>query len=632
MRLDGQRVGQYRILRLLRAGGMGEVYVADDEYLQRRVAIKVIWTDVSHYPDPAEASEAARLFVREAQAVAQLDHMYILPVYDSGEGDIDGVSFMYMVMPFRARGSFADWLHRYGGSRSLSLWEVERIVRQAAGALQHAHNHQIIHQDVKPSNFLLHGDAERADLLHLQLADFGVARFMTTTGQSQIIRGTPAYMAPELWDGQPVAATDQYALAVMAYELLTGQSPFTGQNQQQLWYQHFHFAPPPPSTMKPHIPAELDTVLLRALAKYPQDRFPSIFEFAQAFRRVLTEEPAGLSRSGVVEEGRPQLNEALSATYQERRPKGWTVMLVGIALLLIVAGSLTLSYSVWNSHITGSMNATATASNATASSNSTAIVGKTATSIGQTRVAATTQANATATQMANASAQASASAIAGVNATATAEANATATQIASVNATATRQAEIAPYQTAVAGTPTIDDSMQDNNGSYGWNTQYDPGYGGCSFAQGAYHALVQQGSFTPCLAQSTNFTNFTCEARMTIVAGNQGGIAFRADGTTGAFYYFHINTSGAFALDIYNNNLFVKTIATGTSSAINTGSHQSNLLTVFARNNTLTLFINMLQVATVTDATFTSGEIGVVAEDTGSPADIAFSDVKVWVR
>src|SRR5439155_17444161 len=119
------------------------------------------------------------------------------------------------------------------------------IVRQAASALQYAHNQKIIHQDVKPSNFLIQGEAEEVSQLNLQLADFGVAKLMTTTSESQTIRGTPDYMAPEQWEGRPVAATDQYALAVMAYELLTGRPPFVGSNQQQMWHQHSFVEPIP---------------------------------------------------------------------------------------------------------------------------------------------------------------------------------------------------------------------------------------------------------------------------------------------------------------------------------------------------------------------------------------------------
>jgi serine/threonine protein kinase len=214
---EGQQLSHYRLARLLKSGGMGEVYIAEDTLLQRQVAIKVIQIDFNRYAETDATKEAARLFLREAQAIAQLDQINILPLYDSGEEHVNGATLMYMVMPYRRDGSLKDWLRTHCGQELLPLQAVERIVRQAAFALQHAHDHQIIHQDVKPANFLVYSETEDPGRLNLQLADFGVAKFMMRTSQSQIIRGTPMYMAPEQWEGHPVPATDQYALAVMAY-------------------------------------------------------------------------------------------------------------------------------------------------------------------------------------------------------------------------------------------------------------------------------------------------------------------------------------------------------------------------------------------------------------------------------
>src|SRR6266705_476183 len=286
MLAEGQQLSHYRLVRLLKSGGMGEVYLAVDTLLHRQVAIKVIDTDALRYAETDAAKDAARLFLREAQAIAQLDQTNILPLYDSGEQIVDGISLMYMVMPYRQAGSLADWKRIHFGEHSLPLAAVERIVYQAALALQHAHDRQIIHQDVKPSNFLVQGNADYPGELHLQLADFGVAKVMIMTSESQVIRGTPTYMAPEQWEGHPVPATDQYALAVMAYELLTGRPPFQG-GLSQVMYQHFHTPPPPPSVFNPRIPGEIDAVLLRALAKRPDERFPSISAFARAFQEAV---------------------------------------------------------------------------------------------------------------------------------------------------------------------------------------------------------------------------------------------------------------------------------------------------------------------------------------------------------
>jgi len=287
MSLEGRQFAQYHIIRLLKRGGMGEVYLAHDVYLDRQVAIKVIRVDPSYDSDPDAAKEATRLFLREMRVIAQLDHRHILPVYGSGEEVVEGMTFMYMVMPLRSRGSLTNWLQKRGKAGLLSAKDVEYIVRQAASALQYAHMRQIVHQDVKPSNFLLHGNADHPGELNLQLADFGVAKLLTTTSDSQDVRGTPIYMAPEQWDGHAVPATDQYALAVMAYELLTGYLPFDGKNRDQLWYQHNHMRPQAPSTINPEIPKELDVILLRALAKDPEDRFRSISAFAAAFRQAV---------------------------------------------------------------------------------------------------------------------------------------------------------------------------------------------------------------------------------------------------------------------------------------------------------------------------------------------------------
>src|SRR5205085_10300713 len=143
---------------------------------------------------------------------------HILPLYDFGEEIIHKNTLIYMVMPFRQEGSLADWLQQHSSSELLLPEDVAHFIRQAADALQDAHDHQLIHLDVKPSTFLIRSRTSSPNLPDVLLADFGIAKFMTATAtSSQSIRGTPAYMAPEQWDGQPVEATDQYALAVTAY-------------------------------------------------------------------------------------------------------------------------------------------------------------------------------------------------------------------------------------------------------------------------------------------------------------------------------------------------------------------------------------------------------------------------------
>ena len=286
MALEVLQNGRYHYLRLLGVGGMGEVFLMQDERVTRQVAIKVIRSENTSSLDSAAAANAARLFQREAKAIAALEHPNILPLYDFGEEISEGTTLSYMVMPFCADGSLATWL-RQRIENPLSPQDIAYVIEQAAEGLQYAHDHDVIHLDVKPSNFLLRGNKKNPNHPTLLLADFGIARSSTTVSNtSRTIRGTPTAMAPEQWTSNPVPATDQYALAVMTYEMLTGRPPFVG-SMEQLMYQHFSAAPPAPTTFNPRLPAAINPVLVRALAKKPEDRFPSIAAFASALQDAV---------------------------------------------------------------------------------------------------------------------------------------------------------------------------------------------------------------------------------------------------------------------------------------------------------------------------------------------------------
>ena len=302
MSLEGQQLGRYRLTQLIGSGGMGEVYLAQDPGINRQVAIKVVRVEAAAYARTSKVTmpgmrsmtdagtlgsrDAVRMFQREAKAIAMLDHPGILPLYDYGEQNANGVMLTYLVMPYREEGSLAKWLQK-GGFKLLSVQGVEQMFQQAAAALQYAHDHQVVHLDVKPSNFLIRTSREHPKRPDLLLTDFGIAKLsLLTTRASQSIRGTPTYMAPEQWEGHPVPATDQYALAVMLYELLTGRPPFLG-TPMQMMYAHVNTQPQSPITLNPHLSSAIDTVVLRGLAKKPEERFPSIIAFAFAFRQAL---------------------------------------------------------------------------------------------------------------------------------------------------------------------------------------------------------------------------------------------------------------------------------------------------------------------------------------------------------
>jgi serine/threonine protein kinase len=264
---------------------MGDVYLAENMHLNTQVAIKLIKPTIISNPD------ARRLFLREAKAAATLDHPSILPLYDYGEAMVEGDIYPYMVMPVRLEGSLKTWLKQYGGAGRLSPATVAEMIDQAASALQHAHDRQIIHLDVKPSNFLLRSKTGHLETPDLLLTDFGLAKVMNTeVSISNTSRGTPPYMAPEQWRGSPVAATDQYALATMAYEMLTGRTPFLGKSLEELMYQHLYTAPEPPGAFNPQLSKEVDEVFFHALAKAPEERFATISAFANALKQALLPE------------------------------------------------------------------------------------------------------------------------------------------------------------------------------------------------------------------------------------------------------------------------------------------------------------------------------------------------------
>src|SRR5947209_3261483 len=150
MALEELQHGRYRRLRLLGSGGMGEVYLMEDTRVSRQVAIKVTRAEASPYPDSEATRDAARLFEREARAVAALEHPSILPLYDFGEETLDATTITYMVMPYCIDGSLAGWLRQRSITNPLSMQDIAHLVNQAAEALQFAHDHQVIHLDVKP--------------------------------------------------------------------------------------------------------------------------------------------------------------------------------------------------------------------------------------------------------------------------------------------------------------------------------------------------------------------------------------------------------------------------------------------------------------------------------------------------
>jgi hypothetical protein len=251
---------------------------------------------------------------------------------------------------------------------------------------------------------------------------------------------------------------------------------------------------------------------------------------------------------------------------------------------------------------------------------------------------ATTEAHLTAqailaTQIRNqATANAFATANTHIYATATAQVGATATLTAlAANATATATTLASIFTQATSGTSALNDPLSDNTGNHKWDQTSTRVDGMCVFTGGDYHALAaRQGFFQPCLAQTTNFSDFAYQVQMTTDTGTQDGIIFRANSITGSFYLFRIGIDSTYALDLYHNSKLALTLSSGYSAAIATGLKQSNEIAVIAYKGTLYLYANQQFITSVSDNSLNSGKIGVAAIDYSIPTQAEFSNAQVW--
>ena len=271
-RLGGQ-LGNYRLIRLLGQGSFADVYLGEHVHLNTQASIKVL--------DMRLTNDDMGDFLAEARTIARLRHPYIIQVLEFGvEGNTP-----FLVMDYAPNGTLRQ---RYSVGTILSPEIILPHVNQMAAALQHAHDEKIIHRDIKPENMLLGHNGE------LLLSDFGIAvvAHSSRTQSMRGVAGTVAYMAPEQLQGKPVFASDQYSLGVIVYEWLSGSCPFEG-SFVEIATRHTHVPPPPLSEKIPTISPAVEKVVLRALAKDPQQRFASVQEFAQALEEACqSEEPS----------------------------------------------------------------------------------------------------------------------------------------------------------------------------------------------------------------------------------------------------------------------------------------------------------------------------------------------------
>ncbi|HLV99193.1 MAG TPA: protein kinase [Ktedonobacterales bacterium] len=294
----GQRLGNYHLLRLLGKGGYAEVYLGQHRYLKTESAIKIF---------PLFLTEEDRhAFLSEAQVMARLIHPHIVRILDSSIEH--GIPFL--VMDYAPNGTLRD-VHPAG--EQLSPATVLGYVKDVANALHYAHQEHLIHRDIKPGNLLLGRHVE------VLLSDFGLAvgTQRSHTQPRSEVAGTVAYMAPEQIEGRPCPPSDQYSLGVVVFEWLTGAWPFQG-TVRDIVAQHLMHEPPSLRDKAPHISPAVEQVVLRALAKKPEERFESVLEFANALEQAIKPRPSRSPQRLTLPQTQPKVTPDLLPNHLDR--------------------------------------------------------------------------------------------------------------------------------------------------------------------------------------------------------------------------------------------------------------------------------------------------------------------------
>lgn len=300
--LSGSTLGKYELRQVIGVGGMASVYQAHQSNLERLVAVKILSQALTNEPGYAER------FNREAKTAASLEHPNIVPVYDYGTHE----QITYVVMRLLTGGTVGERLHhqQQNGLELPSLSEISQLLRQVASALDYAHSLGVIHRDIKPSNIMFDNRGTP------YVVDFGIAKLlegsanMTSTG---MVMGTPAYMAPEQWRGDQIsAATDQYAMGVLMYILLTGRQPFEAPTPYALMLKHMNDIPLSPNAIRADVPPGVAAVIERSISKSADDRYPNMLEFADDMSRAVRD--AGESKTGFFTLNLGKGGEAVSLT------------------------------------------------------------------------------------------------------------------------------------------------------------------------------------------------------------------------------------------------------------------------------------------------------------------------------
>ncbi|HEY3994141.1 MAG TPA: protein kinase [Ktedonobacteraceae bacterium] len=280
--LDNLSIGRYQLKSVLGGNPIGDVYLTYDRLREQDIALKTIQTNMIPSNLTEGLEEDYNLFQSELDMLQQTDHPNLVRVSSVGKSYISGFPFIYKTMPYYKEGSLARWQIQFAG-KLFPAAEVARVISQISEALQFLHNRGLLYQNFKMTNVLVLNSTQNMRDLHVALVDLPfVQDVINLPKASEAYR----YYAPEQWENEAFTSSDQYGLAVLAFELLTGRAPFQGNSDTIMRRMHTTMAAPAPSTFNPHLSLMIDKVILRSLAKRPEERFESISVFAAALEQA----------------------------------------------------------------------------------------------------------------------------------------------------------------------------------------------------------------------------------------------------------------------------------------------------------------------------------------------------------
>ena len=614
MLLTGLELGHFRLKELI-GRSANDVYLADDLSLPgREVAIKLTQSDIATFPTSGKLNDAANQFKQEAKIVSNLHHPHILPLFEYGEEIHGDKVFTFLVMPYKKAGTLENWIkeqtHHF--RNVLPFADVSNIIRMAADALQCAHNQNIIHRDVKLSNFLLDNKTSHLNYPHILLSDFGIAKFMDPHTPTKPV-GTIAFMAPEQWDGRPTPASDQYSLAVIAYQLLTGHQPFTG-TMTELFQKHLYEQPHPPSTINTALPPAVDAVILRALSKDPAHRYSSINIFAAELQAALSDNSTTKPAKGTIILGNVASPPETPSPIRPVPPSSFSTkvkkLLLAILVMLIIGSSAAI-YFIGQGHFQA-----VASSNATATTDFLHSAHATQTARFQATTNANNRATATAIAQVTANAQATANAIAQATASAIAQANATASVL----------------QTATSGQPIYQDALDNGNNSAtraaAWSINSF-----CKFQTDGYHVLATSSlQPQPCMELKQHYQNVTISVTMVVQSSfSSAGLLFHVQSShSNPAYFFEVSPNQQqYKVSILNCKC--QLLGWTNSASIHKGNAQ-NTLQVITVGDDFKFYINGSFLTDIQDTQYhySNGGIGFACYDRSDLGEAVFSNLYVY--